>query len=76
MIGRLRGMVLESQLDGSVVVDVGGVGYEVHMPLGAVGRLTADAGDGEERYGLSWSGKARARSLARTPARRPVVVVQ
>ena len=39
MIGRLRGVIAERGLDGSVVLDVGGVGYEVFVPLGSHGRL-------------------------------------
>lgn len=39
MIGRLHGQVVDHNLDGSVVVDVGGVGYEVFVPLGNLGRL-------------------------------------
>lgn len=39
MIGRLTGRILDEQADGSIVVDVGGVGYEVFVPLGTVGRL-------------------------------------
>lgn len=42
MIGRLRGSIIDHGADGSCVVDVGGVGYEVFIPLGALGRL----GDG------------------------------
>ncbi|AUX19907.1 Holliday junction DNA helicase RuvA [Sorangium cellulosum] len=47
MIGRLTGRVVEEGDDGTVVLDVGGVGYEVAVPLGAVGRargLAAAAG--------------------------------
>ena len=43
MIGRLTGKVVEDAGDGVVVVDVGGVGYEVVVPLGALGRATPDA---------------------------------
>lgn len=42
MIGRLRGVIVERALDGSVVLDVSGVGYEVFVPLGALGRLPAN----------------------------------
>lgn len=44
MIGRLQGMVVSESPDGMVVVDVGGVGYEVLVPLGTLGRCprTAD----------------------------------
>ncbi|MBI4951710.1 MAG: Holliday junction branch migration protein RuvA [Myxococcales bacterium] len=42
MIGLLRGQVSDSG-DGTLLVDVGGVGYEVSAPLGTLGRLTADA---------------------------------
>ncbi len=44
MIGRLTGRVVAHEEDGSLVVDVGGVGYEVTAPLGTVGRLGADGG--------------------------------
>lgn len=39
MIGRLRGAIVQQGLDGLVILEVGGVGYEVHVPLGTVGRL-------------------------------------
>lgn len=39
MIGRLTGVVQERGLDGCCVLDVGGVGYEVFVPLRAVGQL-------------------------------------
>lgn len=42
MIGRLTGKVLE-EADGGVVVDVNGVGYEVTVPLGTLGRAGRDA---------------------------------
>jgi holliday junction DNA helicase RuvA len=45
MIGLLRGRPSGDELDGPLVIDVGGVGYEVITPLGTLGRLTAD-GDG------------------------------
>jgi Holliday junction DNA helicase RuvA len=41
MIGRLRGLIVERGIDGTVVLDVGGIGYEVSVPLGALGRLPA-----------------------------------
>src|SRR5580704_7868799 len=43
MIGRLTGRVLGHEADGGVVLDVGGVGYEVTAPLGTLGRAPADA---------------------------------
>ena len=42
MIGRLTGKVIEED-DGSTVVDVRGVGYELVTPIGTVGRAKADA---------------------------------
>jgi Holliday junction DNA helicase RuvA len=42
MIGRLTGKVVSSEGDSAVVVDVGGVGYEVSVPIGTVGRARAD----------------------------------
>ncbi len=39
MIGRLTGTIVERALDGACVIDVNGVGYEVFVPLGALGRL-------------------------------------
>ena len=41
MIGRLTGNILDQTLDGTCVIDVNGVGYEVHVPLGTLGRLPA-----------------------------------
>ena len=38
MIGRLTGTIVEQGFDGACVIDVNGVGYEVHVPLGALGR--------------------------------------
>jgi Holliday junction DNA helicase RuvA len=38
VIGRLSGKVVAEEPDGSLVVDVGGVGYEVRAPLGTLGR--------------------------------------
>lgn len=39
MIGRLTGVIVDQGLDGACVVDVRGVGYEVFVPLGSLGRL-------------------------------------
>lgn len=39
MIGRLSGTVIERGLDGACIVDVGGVGYEVLVPIGTLGKL-------------------------------------
>lgn len=47
MIGRLVGKLVTDDVDGTIILDVQGVGYEVTVPLGAVGRArtatTADA---------------------------------
>jgi Holliday junction DNA helicase RuvA len=42
VIGRLTGRVVSEEPDGTVVVDVGGVGYDVLVPLGTLGRTRAD----------------------------------
>ena len=42
MIARLTGLLVE-ELDGSLLVDVGGVGYEITAPLGTRGRARLDA---------------------------------
>ena len=39
MIGRLTGTIVDHTLEGACLLDVGGVGYEVFVPLGALGRL-------------------------------------
>lgn len=44
MIGRLAGRIVDDGADGMLVIDVGGVGYEVMVPLGTVGRLVANDG--------------------------------
>ena len=43
MIGRLCGKVVQEEADGTVVVDVHGVGYDVMTPVGTLGRATTDA---------------------------------
>lgn len=42
MIGRLSGTIEHREADGSVIVNVHGVGYEVFLPSGAVGRLGSE----------------------------------
>ena len=44
MIGRLTGRVVAQEPEGAIVVDVGGVGYELYAPLGAAGRAAVDDG--------------------------------
>jgi holliday junction DNA helicase RuvA len=39
VIGRLTGIIVDQTLDGACVLDVHGVGYEVFVPLGALGQL-------------------------------------
>lgn len=46
MISRLTGLVASDEGDGTLVVDVGGVGYEVLSPLGTAGRLRATTPEG------------------------------
>lgn len=43
MIGRLKGVVMEESPDGELILDVRGVGYELRMPLGALGRVPQEA---------------------------------
>jgi Holliday junction DNA helicase RuvA len=43
MIGRLKGTLAAESPDGTVVIDVQGVGYEVLVPLGTLGRAPRDA---------------------------------
>jgi Holliday junction DNA helicase RuvA len=43
LIGRLTGTVAEEEADGTFVLDVDGVGYEVVAPLGALGRAKGRA---------------------------------
>lgn len=45
MIALLTGQVIHEEGDGTLVVDVQGVGYEVLAPLGTVGRLRGQATD-------------------------------
>jgi Holliday junction DNA helicase RuvA len=42
MIGRLTGKVIAQEADGGIVLDVGGVGYELSAPLGTLGRVRSD----------------------------------
>jgi Holliday junction DNA helicase RuvA len=39
MIGRLTGNVVSEEPDGALLIDVGGVAYEVATPLGTLGRV-------------------------------------
>lgn len=42
MIGRVRGRLVDSELDGSLLIDVSGVGYEVLAPIDLLDRIKAD----------------------------------
>ena len=44
MIGRIVGTIVHREADGSAIVDVHGVGYEVFLPTGAAGRLESEPG--------------------------------
>lgn len=50
MIGRLTGTIEHREGDGSVIVDVNGVGYEVFLPIGAAGRAGSETGQAVELY--------------------------
>ncbi len=50
MIGRLKGTIEHREADGSVIVDVGGVGYEVFLPLGAGGLIESESGQSVTLY--------------------------
>lgn len=43
MIGSVRGCVIDRAMTGEVIVEVGGVGYRVHVPLGALPGLEPGA---------------------------------
>jgi Holliday junction DNA helicase RuvA len=45
MIGRLSGRVIHDDAAGELLIDVGGVGYEVTAPVGARGRASSPAPD-------------------------------
>jgi len=44
VIGRITGTITHRDADGSVVVDVQGVGYEVFLPIGTAGRVESEVG--------------------------------
>jgi Holliday junction DNA helicase RuvA len=44
VIGRITGTIAHREVDGSVVVDVQGVGYEVFLPAGTAGRVESQPG--------------------------------
>lgn len=81
MIGRLKGVVIEESPDGELILDVNGVGYELRVPLGALGRVpvepdgsrvlyvhTAYKQDGVDLYGFpSLSERAIFRALVSVP---------
>jgi len=50
VIGRLKGTIEHREADGSIIVDVGGVGYEVFVPLGSIGLATAEPGQSVALY--------------------------
>lgn len=45
MIGRISGKILDEEDGGVLVVDVGGVGYEIIAPIGTRGRVEKQNGD-------------------------------
>jgi len=44
VIGRLSGTIEHREADGSVIVEVNGVGYEVFVPVGTAGHLSTESG--------------------------------
>jgi Holliday junction DNA helicase RuvA len=49
MIGRLAGHVVDEEATGTVLLDVGGVGYELLCPVGTIGRAKkGDSQNGQE----------------------------
>jgi len=44
VIGRLTGTIAHHEADGSVVLDVHGVGYDVSLPAGTAGRVESEPG--------------------------------
>jgi Holliday junction DNA helicase RuvA len=44
VIGRITGTIAHRETDGSVIVDVQGVGYEVFVPPGTAGRVEVEPG--------------------------------
>lgn len=42
MIGKITGTIVDREADGSVIIDVHGVGYEVFLPLGAAARIDGE----------------------------------
>ncbi len=44
MIGRISGIIAHREPDGSVIVDVHGLGYEVFLPSGTAGRVEPEPG--------------------------------
>ncbi len=52
MIGRLVGKLVSDDVDGTILLDVNGVGYELTVPLGAVGRARA-VSPGSDKLTLS-----------------------
>jgi Holliday junction DNA helicase RuvA len=47
MIGRLVGRLVTDDVDGTILIDVNGVGYELTVPLGAVGRARGSSAGSE-----------------------------
>ena len=45
MIGRITGKIVDEEEGGVLVVDVGGVGYEVIAPIGTRGRVEKESGE-------------------------------
>ncbi len=58
MIGRLRGIILEKQPP-LVLLETGGVGYEVHMPMTLLLRATGSRAGSHRLHPFLWYAKTR-----------------
>ena len=63
MIGSVRGAVIDRTTGGEVLVEVGGVGYRVNVPLRAVPALAPGTNQRPKHAGLLRQPSQRRRSI-------------